>query len=158
MKVLLVFLIAAVFLISAVFAGSTDTQTIYYEVDPINNFHFLTDITLTVNIASAGSEPSTDSTISTYNLTTNETAKKITAVINANMPDYTYLSVKLDAPTGAASLGEVTLNTGVQDLVTGINTIAEPDINYSLTLMAQVAAGLPADGLRVITFTLTDES
>ncbi|MFH1452902.1 MAG: hypothetical protein ABIH00_02825 [Armatimonadota bacterium] len=157
MKKLLTALIVIAFLSTAAFAATTDTQTVYYEIDPIVNLQFHTDMTLTIDAATAGSQPNTDSTVSTYDLTTNETGKKITGYLNVNMPSSTYLSVNLSPPTGASSLGETTLTTTAQDLVTGIDTLAEPGNNYTVYLNAAVNAGLPADGSRVITFTVADE-
>ncbi|MFH1452375.1 MAG: hypothetical protein ABIH00_00110 [Armatimonadota bacterium] len=158
MKKLLIILIAIAFMSAAAFAGSTDTQTVYYEIDAINEIAFDADETLTINFATAGTEPDRDIAECTYAITTNETAgKKLTGAINANMPGDTDLMVTAAAPTGGSGSGQVTLNTTAATLVASIETVAESGIAYSITLDANVAAGLPADGSRVLTFTLTDE-
>ncbi|MFH1454545.1 MAG: hypothetical protein ABIH00_11300 [Armatimonadota bacterium] len=158
MKKLLIVLVAIAFLTTAAFAGSTDTQTVYYEIDAINEIAMDADLTLTVNAADAGSEPNMDLDNSqTYDITTNTTAgKKITVAINANMPANTTLIANMIAPTGGSTGGAKNLTTTAQDAVTSIETVAESGVEYNLTLTATVAAGLPADGSRVITFTLTD--
>ncbi|MFH1452763.1 MAG: hypothetical protein ABIH00_02130 [Armatimonadota bacterium] len=159
MKKLIIVLIAIAFMSAAAFAGSTDTQTVYFEIDAINEIAFDADETLTINSATAGSEPDLDSVVCQYAITTNETAgKKITGALNANMPASTGLMVTAGAPSTGSSAGQVTLNATAASLVTSIETVAQGSINYTLTLDADVAAGLPADGSRVITFTLCDES
>ncbi|MFH1452376.1 MAG: hypothetical protein ABIH00_00115 [Armatimonadota bacterium] len=159
MKKLIIVLIAIAFMSAAAFAGSTDTQTVYFEIDAINEVAFGADITLTIDTATAGSEPDSDGNISlTYAITTNETAgKKLTGALNANMPSNTLIRATLVAPSTGATAGEVTLNSTAQSLVTSIETVAQSGISYTVALAATVAAGLPADGSRVLTFTLTDE-
>ncbi|MFH1453883.1 MAG: hypothetical protein ABIH00_07880 [Armatimonadota bacterium] len=152
MKKLLIALVAIVFLAGAAFAGSTDTQTIYYEIDAINEISFDTNITMTVNAATAGSQPAEVSVCSLeYNITTNETGKKLTGQLNANMPGNTTLKVNVDG-------GEVALSTTANNLYTNISTmVTAGDWYYSFSFRATVAAGLPPDGSRVVTYTLTDE-
>ncbi|MFH1452453.1 MAG: hypothetical protein ABIH00_00515 [Armatimonadota bacterium] len=158
MKKLIIVLIAIAFMSATAFAGSTDTQTVYYEIDAINEISMGTDCTLTVDTATAGSQPDADSLFKPYNITTNETAgKKITAVLNSNMPSNVTLSLEMAAPATGASAGVKYLTSTAQDLVTSIETVAESSIQTTLSLSAAVAAGLPADGSRVITYTLTDE-
>ncbi|MFH1453590.1 MAG: hypothetical protein ABIH00_06390 [Armatimonadota bacterium] len=158
MKKLLIALVAIAFLAGAAFAGTTDTQTIYYEIDAINEIVFDADLTLTIDSATAGSEPDQDfDNDMTYNITTNETAgKKITAAINANMPANTTLTVYLNNPPGGETQMWKYLNTTAQDVVKSIETVTGSP-SYMVLVNAKVAAGLPADGSRVITFTLCDE-
>ncbi|MFH1452587.1 MAG: hypothetical protein ABIH00_01240 [Armatimonadota bacterium] len=144
---------------AAAFAGSTDTQTVYYEIDAINELVMDSDITLTVDAATAGSQPTFDfNNTVTYSITTNETAgKKITAAINSNMPSNTSLVANVNAVNGnSVSAGDVTLNTTAQSTVTSIETVAGGNA-YELKFYANVAAGLPADFSKVITWTLADE-
>ncbi|MFH1453338.1 MAG: hypothetical protein ABIH00_05095 [Armatimonadota bacterium] len=160
MKKLLIALVAIAFLVGTAFAASSDTQTVYYEIDAINELTAGADVTLTINSATAGSQPSDDDAFPSpgYDITTNETGKKITAALNANMPNNTNLTTYLNPPTGAATNGEVTLDSTAQSVVYSIETVAESHLTYSVSLNATVSAGLPADGSRVITWTLTDES
>ncbi|MFH1453900.1 MAG: hypothetical protein ABIH00_07970 [Armatimonadota bacterium] len=77
MKKLLIALVAIAFLTAVAFAASTDTQTIYYEIDAINEIAFGADVTLTIDHGGAGTGPAGDSTgVQDYYLTTNGTAKK----------------------------------------------------------------------------------
>ncbi|MFH1453387.1 MAG: hypothetical protein ABIH00_05340 [Armatimonadota bacterium] len=157
MRKLLIILAAIAFFTTSAFAGTTDTQTVYYEIDAINELSMDADATLTVDSATAGSEPdfSVIDTFS-YSITTNETAKKITAALNANMPASTSLHIVLIEPTGGSSPGYLALSTTAQNVVTSIETVAETE-NYAIRFYSNVAAGLPADSSRVITFTLCDE-
>ncbi|MFH1454030.1 MAG: hypothetical protein ABIH00_08665 [Armatimonadota bacterium] len=152
MKKLLVLFVLIIFLSAAAFAASTDTQTIYYEIDAINEISFDTNITMTVNTATAGSQPTeVDVNDLEYNITTNETGKKLTGQLNANMPDNTTLKVNVDG-------GEVALSTTANNLYTNISTmVTTGNWYYSFAFRATVAAGLPADGHRIVTFTLCDE-
>ncbi|MFH1453593.1 MAG: hypothetical protein ABIH00_06405 [Armatimonadota bacterium] len=82
-----------------------------------------------------------------------KTDKKITAALNANMPTNTNPTTYLTATNG-----EVTLDSTAQSVVYSVETLAESHITYSVSLNATVSAGLPADGSRVIKWTLTDKS
>ncbi|MFH1453613.1 MAG: hypothetical protein ABIH00_06505 [Armatimonadota bacterium] len=158
MKKVLIALIAIVFMATAAFAGTTDTQTVYYEIDAINEIVMGSDTTLTVNAANAGSEPTMKtSTTLYYSVTTNETGKKITGSINANMPSGTTLNAYMaEAPGNGETLGEIALSTTAADLVSSFEKTVDANMNYFMELISTVAAGLPADGSRVVTFTLTD--
>ncbi|MFH1453552.1 MAG: hypothetical protein ABIH00_06200 [Armatimonadota bacterium] len=161
MKKLIIVLISIAFLATAAFAGTTDTQTVYYEIDAINELAFdAADITLTIDscIFGAGTQPLLTAETVHYDITTNETAgKKITAALNANMPADTSISVTALAPTGGIGPPFITLSTTASNVVISIETVAESSINCNITLKATVAAGLPPDGSRIITFTLCDE-
>ncbi|MFH1453562.1 MAG: hypothetical protein ABIH00_06250 [Armatimonadota bacterium] len=157
MKKLLIVLVAIAFLAGAAFAASTDTQTVYFEIDAINEISFGVDATLTIDNAGAGSEPNRDNSDQYWSITTNETAKKLTVQINAAMPSSTFLEVSTSIPTGGQPMGSKTLTTTAQSLITSLETVAQSNISYAITLDADVAAGLPADGSRIITWTLTDE-
>ncbi|MFH1454026.1 MAG: hypothetical protein ABIH00_08645 [Armatimonadota bacterium] len=157
MKKLLIVLVAIAFLSTVAYAASTDTQTVYYEIDAINELVMDADFTLTVNSAIAGSEPMVTAWWKYYAITTNDTGKKITAAINANMPDNTELKVKLWSP-GSSTEGLKILTTTAQDMAGGIEAVVDSSVGYIVSLTATVAAGLPADSSRAITFTLCDES
>ncbi|MFH1453341.1 MAG: hypothetical protein ABIH00_05110 [Armatimonadota bacterium] len=107
--------------------GTTDTQTVYYEIDPINEINLSGgDTTLTIDTATAGSEPSAD----TYGpgqcyVTTNETGKKITAVLNANMPANTTLRMWIANFSGAQSNAWVSLTSTAQNMIYSMETLAE---------------------------------
>ncbi|MFH1453869.1 MAG: hypothetical protein ABIH00_07805 [Armatimonadota bacterium] len=160
MKKLLIALVVIVFLAGAAFAASTDTQTVYYEIDAINEIDLdVGSLTLTVDsVAQAGYQPASDVTDwMLYGITTNSTGKKITGSINANVPSNCQLEVLLEAPSNAVSTGLKNLYFQATNLVTSIETVAEGDVRYRFYWHANVEAGLPPDGSRVVTYTLTDE-
>ena len=113
-----------------------------------------------MSTATAGSEPDTVSdSNTTYSISTNESAKKITGQITAggNLPANVTLEVNMAAPTGGASAGYVTLNaTAASDLVTAISSLAEGNKTITYRLSATVGAGAVASDIRVVTLTLSD--
>jgi hypothetical protein len=139
------------------FAGNTAQQTVTYEVQAINELAVSSPTaSLTVNSATAGSAPSVATDTSTsYAITTNQEGRKITGVINSNMPTGVTLSVTLAAPTGATSLGKQALSTLAADLVTGISTLNESSKGISYELAATSAAGVVASATKTVTLTIT---
>jgi hypothetical protein len=141
----------------AAFAANTDTQTVTFEVQAIDEISVSGDPgALIISTATPGSEPddATDNT-TTYAVTTNGTNKKITGAIDSNMPSNTTLEVNLGAPTGGSSSGDVSLSTTAADLVTGITQKAESGLSITYTLSATVTAGIVASDTRTVTLTLT---
>ena len=90
----------------------------------------------------------------TYAITTNELNQKIAASLDRPMPAGVSLSVSLQAPAGAASLGLKNLRTASADVVTGISAVsaAALPIVYSLSAKADVDS-TPRN--RIVTFTIT---
>ena len=141
-------------------AANTATQTITFEVTAINEMSVSGNpAALTINSATAGSGPSPviDST-TTYNITTNETTKKITGQITTggDMPANTTLEANLTAPTGGSSTGYTSLSTTAADLVTGISTLNESSKTIAYRFSATMAAGILASDTRVVTLTLSN--
>jgi len=149
--------VALVLTSATVWAGSTATQTVTYEVTAINEISVSgSPAALTVNTATAGSAP-TDATdaSTTWAVTTNQNGAKITAAIDTAMPTDTTLKVNLAAPTGATSLGAVTLGTTAVDAVTGISQLNESSKTVTYTLSALPTAGVIASASKTVTFTIT---
>ncbi len=142
-----------------VFAANSDTATINYEVQAINEVN-IDDAseTLTVNAATAGSQPTAATDSGTYDITTNcaANAKKLTAAIASDMPTGVTLTMNVTAPTGASSAGAVTLSHTAADVVTSVDPVAETNIAISYSMSATVAAGVLSSSSRVLTLTLTD--
>ncbi|MEI9894765.1 MAG: hypothetical protein WDN28_12980 [Chthoniobacter sp.] len=139
------------------FAGNTAEQVVTYEVQAINELSVSAGTaTLTVNSATAGSAPNvaTDTTTS-YAITTNETNRKITGALSANMPTGVVLSATLAAPTGATSGGKLALSTTAADLVTGVATLNESGKGISYELSATSAAGVVPSATKTVTLTIT---
>jgi hypothetical protein len=101
-------------------------------------------------------DPVTDATTS-YDINDTVDNMKIIGTLDAAMPPFTELRITLAAPTGAVSLGQVTLSTVAQDLVTGIDRHAmDFGLPISYEFAATVAAGVIPSSIRTVTVTLTD--
>jgi len=139
-------------------AANTDNQTVTLQVSAINEIAVSGDPgALIVNTATAGAEPDTATDNSTdYDITTNESNKRITGVLDSAVPANTELYVFLVAPTGGTSAGDVQLTTSAADLVTGISTLAESNQTITYKYYAGIAAGVVASTTRTMTLTLTD--
>ena len=140
-----------------VYAADNVNQTVTYSVSAINEISVSGNpAALLVSVATAGSEPDVDTDASTsYAITTNQSSKKITGVLNSAMPDNTLLKVTLTAPTGG-SASQVTLTATAQDLVTGISTLAESGLTISYELSATASAGVVASASKIVTLTVAD--
>lgn len=133
----------------------TSSATVTLTLSAVNEFSVAGSPSLIVDTASPGAEPG-EATVTgpTYNISTNETSKKITGSINSAMPANVTLKINLAAPTGGSSAGDVTLSTTAADLVTGISQVAQGSLAITLKLSATVAAGVVAPGSRTVTLTI----
>ena len=140
------------------YAANTDNQTVTLQVDAINEIAVSADPgALIVNTATAGAQPDTATDNSTdYDITTNESNRKITGVLDAAVPANTELYIFLAAPTGGTSAGDVLLTTSAADLVTGITTLAESNHTITYKFYASVTAGTVGSTTRTVTLTLTN--
>ncbi len=145
--------------ITLLMAGNTAQQTVTYEVSAINEISVSGNPgDLVVNSATAGSQPdSVTDNSTTWAITTNQTARKITGAINSDMPSNVTLEINLVAPTGGSSQGDVALTATDGNLVTSIETVAEDALTITYTLSATVAAGVVAEAQKTVTLTLTAE-
>ena len=113
---------------------------------------------LIINTAIAGADlnPVTDAS-TTYSIDIFDDNMKITGEIDTAMPSGTSLSVTLESPAGATSMGQVTLSPTAQDLVTGLDeNMVESGLTISYELSASVSAGVVSMGLKTVTFTVTN--
>jgi len=141
----------------AAFAGNSDTITVNYAVSAINELNIDgASVTLTVNSATAGSNPDQASDSTTYDITTNAgaDAKKITGAIDTDMGSGLTLKANMTAPTGASSAGATTLSSVAANLVTLIDSIAQANISLAFTLDATLAAGVVSSASKTCTLTL----
>lgn len=157
-RILMVAVVALFAASGLALAANTDTQTVTLQVSAINEIAVSGDPgALIVNTATAGAEPDTATDNSTdYDITTNESNKRITGVLDVAAPANTELYVFLAAPTGGTSAGDVQLTTTAADLVTGISTLAESNHTITYKFYAGIAAGIVASTTRTVTLTLTD--
>jgi hypothetical protein len=148
--------IAATAIVAAGTAGAqTATQSVTYQVAAINQVAVTGTPTLVVNSATAGSAPNavTDAT-STWAITTNGTAMKVTAAINTAMPTGVTLEADATAPTVGTSAGFKSLSTTATDVVTGITQVAGSALTLSYRLTATLAAGVVASASKTVTYTI----
>lgn len=114
-------------------------------------------LTLTINTATPGSAPSdaVDSATS-YSVTTNGSAIKITASLGSAYASGISLALNLGAPSGATSAGSTVLTTTAQDLVTGISSLNESTLGITYTASATTAAAPNGAGAaQTVTLTIT---
>lgn len=110
----------------------------------------------TINSATAGQQPnSVTNSSTTYSVTTLNTVRSINGKLSANMPTGVTLTVSLAAPTGATSLGAVSMTSVAQNLITGIpkNTTSTGKV-VTYTLSATVNAAKVTNGTRTLTLTV----
>jgi hypothetical protein len=157
----IVFLLAAFLILGVIgyaLAADNDSHTVTVTVSAINELAITGgNVTLTINTATAGSEPSdaVDNTTADLDWTTNVASKKITIVSNlaSGSQDFTLKAVAQNV-TGGTAASEVTVNDSAADFVTGISTTTGGcDIQY--TGQALIADGTGSD-VHTITYTLTD--
>jgi hypothetical protein len=111
---------------------------------------------LAIGTATAGAplDPVSDAT-TTYTVATSAAGQQIVARLDAPMPGGVTLSITLTAPTGAVSMGEVTLSTVDQTVVGSIpaaGTYAGLAITYQLS--SATSAGPVATAARSVVFTV----
>ena len=137
-------------------ASDTDNHTVTVQVQSINELAVSGgNVTLTINSATAGSDPDNDDDVSTCDLlwTTNDASKKIVAKTSLAAPTFTLKAVA-ESVSGGSAAAEVTLNTTDQDFVTGVaTTVGNCDIRY--TASATAAEGTGSD-VHTITYTIVD--
>lgn len=136
-------------------SAQSATQTVTYEVAAVDQISVTGSPSLVVNSATAGSGLNSATGSGTYAVTTNGTARKITASLDTNMPAGVTLSASLDAPDGAISAGSVSLTSIAQDVVTGITELNESGLAITYTLEAALSAGVVESANKTVTFTVT---
>ena len=110
----------------------------------------------TITTAVAGSQPTPiTNSVTTYYIRARHPggAQKISARLDAPMPLGTTLTIQMVASPGATSLGPVSLDASVRDIV--INIDREPGTTYGITYVftATIAAGVVPTQTRTVTFT-----
>jgi hypothetical protein len=137
-------------------AAQTATQTVTFQVDPINQLGVTGAPVLHIATSVAGNAPAgVTSSVSTLALTTNQTNAKVTATLSAPMPAGVTLSAAIAAPTGATSAGIKALGTTSVDLITALTHVNASALTLTYQLDATPAAGVVPSGTRVVTYTIT---
>jgi len=136
-------------------ASNSANHTVTVHVDAINEAAVTGgDITLTINSATAGSQPNnaTDATCH-LNWTTNEAGKKITVETDQAAPTFT-LKVTATGISGGTAAAQVTITDVAQDFVTAVSTTVGT-CALSYVASATAAQGTGQD-VHVVTYTLTN--
>lgn len=140
------------------FAADTDNHTVTVTVSAVNEVAITGgNINLTINSATAGSEPN-DDTDNTCSLawTTNEASKKVTVETTTSAAQLFGLTVEATGVAGGTSGGVITLTDGAaaSDFVTAISqTVGSCTLDY--TASATTADGTGTDTHTVV-YTITD--
>jgi hypothetical protein len=159
-KYLLLIVLLVLFITGYTHAADNDSHTVTVTVSAINELAITGgNVTLTINSATAGSQPddAVDNTTADLDWTTNESSKKITIVsdLSAAAQNFTLLAVAQNV-TGGTAASQVTVDNSADDFVTGVaTTVGGCDIQY--TGQATVSQGTGSD-VHTITFTLTDSA
>lgn len=139
---------------SAVFSDFHLQQTIVFSVDAINQMGQITGPAPVFALQGCGCNSA--SCINTYSVSTNETNKKISGSLDADMPQGTSLSVNLSPPSGARSMGTQVLSATPVDLVVELSMVSETGLPMVYTFSATAQGGVVSTRSRVVTYTLTD--
>lgn len=159
-KIILLVVLVVLGIAGYTLAADNDSHTVTVTVSAINELAITGgNVTLTINSATAGSQPddAVDNTTADLDWTTNQSSKKITIVSNLSLAaqNFTLLAVAQNV-TGGTAASQVTVDDSADDFVTGVaTTLGGCDIQY--TGQATVSDGTGSD-VHTITFTLTDAS
>lgn len=132
--------------------GNAAAQTsVTYEVTAINETTFTgTPAKLLIDAASELSGVSDITT--TWAVTTNQTGMAVQGAVSA-LPTGVTLEVELAAPAAGVATKRA-LTATAQDLVTGITKLSESGLVVTYTLSATPAAGVVAEQMATVTYTV----
>jgi hypothetical protein len=152
-KRILGFTLAALLVPAAALAGNTATQSVTVTVSSIDEVAVTGGaVTLTINSATAGSEPDAASDSTTgLAWTTNDAGQKITVETDLASPTFT-LQVLATGVTGGSAALEQTVSHTAADFITGMSAqTGGCTLQYDAS--ASAAQGTGSDG-HTITFTM----
>jgi hypothetical protein len=110
---------------------------------------------LRITTATAGSQPIAVTGSTSYSATLVFGGQmKVNARLDVNMPANTSVTVKLTAPSGGTSLGNVTLDTTPRDVVIAALPAFFTNVTILYTFSGTVLAGVLPVTTRTVTFTL----
>jgi hypothetical protein len=110
---------------------------------------------LAVTTAVAGSQPVPVIGNSAYSGTVAFTGQmRIVCSLNANMPTGTTMAVRLTAPSGGTSLGDVIVDVTSRNLVVAVTPVFLTNVTIRYTFTPTVAAGVLPLTTRTATYTL----
>lgn len=142
-------------MVGTAIAGSDDSHLVTVTVSAINEISATGTLTLTIDSATAGSDPDSEEDGTTCDLawTTNEASKKITVESSLASQSFT-LQVVATGISGGTAASVVTLSDTAANFVTAVaTTIGGCDLTY--TASATAAQGIGSDE-HTILYTITD--
>ena len=110
---------------------STSNPSLFFEIIPIDELSIETSPSI---ILSKNTSDFCNQKIGAYAITTNGNSKSILGSLNGILPEGMTLSVSLEAPRGASSLGNVTLSQESSVLVSNISRVAQSNLRITYTL------------------------
>lgn len=136
-------------------AAQTASATVTFEVREIDEISLSGDPDpLVVSRSSEGAIMSAVDAGTAWSVTTNQTGRKVTALLDSDLPPGITLHVRLDPPTGGTSRGSVPLATTARDLIVDFGSVRAADLGITYTLSATAEAGVLSRTSRVVTFTI----
>jgi hypothetical protein len=148
--------IAILMIAASSLCAQSASQVVTFEVKAVNEVGVTGSPNLVIDAAKPGeSELSVQSTGNTWSVTTNQSRAKITAALDAPMPDGVTLSAQLAAPAGARSAGMKPLSTVPVDMVTSINHLNQGGLPLVYELDAASTLAKSTKGTRAVTYTVT---
>ena len=110
---------------------------------------------LTITTAVAGAQPNAVTGSTAYSATLAFVGQmRVNARLDVNMPAYTTITVRVTAPSGGTSLGNVLLDTTPRDVVIAATPVFFTNVTIFYTFTGTVAAGVLPITTRTVTFTL----
>lgn len=110
---------------------------------------------LTITTATAGAQPNAVTGSTAYSATLSFTGQmRVNARLDVNMPANTTITVRVTAPSGGTSLGNVMLDTTPRDVVIAATPVFFTNVTLFYTFTGTVAAGVLPVTTRTVTFTL----
>ena len=100
---------------------------------------------------------STSDATTTYHITETKNGQAITAHLSAAMPSGVTLTVSLVPPTGATSLGPVTLDATARTVVSGILQHTDGTRSITYAMSANASAGVVPLQSRSVTLTIISQ-
>jgi hypothetical protein len=127
-------------------ASGAWAQTLSLSGDPFS---------LDVHTAVAGFAPqSVTETSTTYAVTVPSSGAALKARLNAPVPSGVQLRISVQAPSGAATVGELSLSTTDQTVVMNLPQGSHSALGITYRLVASASAGVIAPASREIVFTI----
>lgn len=140
---------------SAVAQARSATAHVTFEVREINELSLSGDPEpLILTRSGTDSDPAVVDTRTTWEITTNQPGRKVTGLLNDELPSGLTLSVSLDPPAGATSQGLVPLTTTARDLIVDFGSVHASRLGVTYSLAATPEAGVLARASRLVTFTI----